>query len=156
MKRLNAEIIRFFQSQGFIIVSTIDRKGLLHNSCKDIVQINAEGRIYIFDLYRGRTYENLQQDPRISITAVDEHKFKGYCLKGEAKIIKIEELAPEIIRAWEDKITSRVSKRVLKNIRGEKGHPQHPEVLLPQPEYMIVVEAQEVVDLTPHHLRKGV
>jgi len=41
----------------------------------------------------------------------------------------------------------------LRNIREEKGHPRHPEVFLPKPVYMIAIEVQEIVDLTPHHLR---
>lgn len=34
--------------------------------------------------------------------------------------------------------------------------PQHPEALLPKPEYMIVMEVEEIIDLTPKHLKQGV
>lgn len=155
MKRLSDDIIHFFQKQGFVVVSTIDRNGYAHSSCKGIVKINRIGRIYLLDLYRGKTYENLRQNPRISITAVDEHRFRGYCLKGKAKIIKRDKLKPQIIKAWEDKINSRITQRIIKSIHSEKGHPRHPEVLLPKPEYMIVVEVGEVIDLIPHHLGGG-
>lgn len=155
MKKINEEIIHLFQSQGFVIVSTIDKDGSPHNSCKGIVKINKNGSIYLLDLYQGRTYENLRQAPQISITAVDEHKFRGYCLKGKAKIIGQDKFRSGIIKAWEDKITGRITQRVLKNMRGEKGHHRHPEVLLPKPEYMIVMKTEEVVDLTPHHLKGG-
>lgn len=153
MKPLSADIVRFFQQEHFVIVSTLDAKGNPHSSCKGIVKINRNGRIYLLDLYRMRTFENLKRSPYISITLVDEHKFKGYCLKGKAKIIKEDKLKSHIIKAWEDKITSRITHRVLKNIRGEKGHLRHPETLLPKPEYLIVMEVEEVVDLTPRHLK---
>jgi hypothetical protein len=100
-----------------------------------------------------RTYENIKRNPRISITAVDEHRFKGWYLKGKAKIISGNELSPKILKAWEDKITSRITQRVIKNIHGEKGHPYHPEVLLPRPQYLIAIEVEDIVDLRPHHLR---
>ena len=87
MKALTDEIIRFFQKQQFTIVSTVGRNRIPHNACKGIVEINRNGKIYILDLYKGRTYTNLRQNPYISITAVDEHKFKGWCLKGKADII---------------------------------------------------------------------
>jgi uncharacterized pyridoxamine 5'-phosphate oxidase family protein len=156
MKMLNEEIIRFFLKQPYTIITTIDRNGCPHNSCKGIVDIDKNGKIYLLDLYREKTYKNLTENPHITITAVDEHKFIGYCLKGTAKIIKKERLRPHTLKAWEDRVTKRISSRLLKNIRGEKGHAAHPEALLPEPEYLIAVDVKEVVDLTPHHIREGV
>jgi len=153
MKRFSSEIIRFFQNQGFVLVSTIDREGRPHNSCKGIVKIAQQGQVYLLDLYRGKTYENLRRNPHISITAVDEHRFIGYCLKGKAREMNEEKLKSQILKAWDERITSRITQRVLKNIHEEKGHPRHPEILLPRPEYMIVMEVEEIIDLTPHQLK---
>jgi general stress protein 26 len=153
MKRLSDDILQFFQRQGFVIVSTVDKNGLLHASCKGIVKINKNGLVYLLDLYRARTYQNLKNNPHISIIAVNEHRFKGYCLKGKAKILSLHKLSPKIMEAWEDRITTRITQRLLKNIREEKGHPRHPEVLLPKPEYMIIMEVKEIIDLTPHHIK---
>lgn len=153
MKRLDNEIVRFFRNQGCVIVSTIDKNGFAHSACKGLVKINQNGRIYILDLYAARTYENLRRNPRISITAIDEHKFIGYCLKGKAQIIPQARIQSQVIKAWEDRITSRITHRLLKNIREEKGHPRHPEALLPKPEYIIVMNIEEIVDLTPGNLK---
>lgn len=153
-KRFSNEVINFFHNQNFVIVSTINRDATLHNSCKGIVKIEQQGKVYLLDLYRGRTHDNLKKNPNISITAVDEHKFIGYCLKGKVKEVLEEKLAPQIITAWDERITSRITRRVLKNIRGEKGHPSHPELLLPKPEYLIVMEVEEIIDLTPHQLKE--
>lgn len=155
MKRLTDGVIQFFHNQGFVIVSTLDADGSPHSACKGIVKINRTGRIYLLDLYRGRTYENLKRNPSISITAVDEHKFVGYCLKGKAKVIPEVNFRSEVIMTWEDRITSRITRRVLKNIREEKGHPRHPEALLPRPQYLIIMDVEEIIDLTPHHLKQG-
>ena len=152
MKRLNEGIVNFFRNQSFVIVSTIDSNGNPHNSCKGVLKINKTGKIYLLDLYLGRTYANLIRNPHIGITAVDGHLFKGYCLKGKAKIIPQDKISPKMLRAWEERVTGRITQRVLKNVRGERGHPKHPEALFPKPQYMIVVEVEEIVDLTPHHL----
>lgn len=154
MKKLSEEIVRFFQDQGCVIVSTIDGSGFAHSACKGIVKIDHKGQVYLLDLYSGTTHENLQKNPHISITAIDEHKFTGYCLKGKVQLHPAEKLEPDIIKAWEDRITSRLTQRLLKNIREEKGHPRHPEVLLPQPKYLIVMDVEEIADLTPHHLKQ--
>jgi general stress protein 26 len=157
MSLLSETVIQFFQKQGCVIVSSIDSKGFPHSACKGIVKINQDGNIYLLDAYRGQTLQNLKNNPQVNITAFDEHKFIGYCLKGRARILSKTELDAQIIKAWEDRITGRLTQRLLKNIRGElKGHPRHPEALLPEPEHMIVVDVEEVVDLTPQHLRPGV
>ena len=153
MKKLNQGIISFFHKQPYTIVTTIDEKGYPHNSCKGIVDIEENGKVYLLDVYKERTYENLKQNPHISITAVDEHKFMGYCLKGAAKMVKEKDVHSDMVKKWEEKITKRISLRLLKNIQGQKGHPRHPEALLPKPEYLIAVEVEEIVDLTPHHIR---
>ncbi|MFA6216764.1 MAG: pyridoxamine 5'-phosphate oxidase family protein [Candidatus Omnitrophota bacterium] len=154
MIELRDEIVHFFQNQGYVVVSTIGRDGGIHSSCKGIVTISGEGRIYLLDLYKGVTFENLNRCQQISITAVDEHRFRGYCLKGKAHIVNVGQIDPLVVSAWEEKINSRLSRRIVKNIQGEKGHPKHPEVLLPNPEYMVVMEVSAVIDLTPHHLRE--
>jgi hypothetical protein len=153
MKKLSEDVVHFFQNQGCVIVSTIDRAGYVNNACKGIIKINPNGKVYLLDLYMGKTYENLLTNPRISLTSIDEHKFTGYCLKGKAATIPEAKLSPQIIKSWEEKITSRLTRRMLKNIREEKGHPRHPEVNLPKPQYLIAMEVEEIVDLTPHHLK---
>lgn len=156
MKQLDSGVVHFFQEQGCVIVSTVDQDGQPHNSCKGIIKIKRNGQVYLFDLYKARTYNNLKHNPRIGVTAVDEHKFRGYCLKGKAKIIAAERLSPGQIKDWEDRVASRITRRLIRNIRGEKGHSRHPEAFLPQPEYMIVMQVEESVDLTPHSLKEGV
>lgn len=147
-----SNIVSFFKGQGFVILSTIDQNGAPHNSCKDIVKIEEDG-FYLMDAYRATTFKNLQSNQNASITSVDEHKFKGYSLKGKARIVESEKLSPQLLKAWDDKITSRATQRVLKNIKGEKGHSQHPETQLPRPQYMIYLQVEEIVDLTPHKMR---
>jgi len=146
-------VINFLLNQGFVIISSIDNNGFPHAACKGIVSMTKEGKVYIFDLYRAQTLENLKKNPRASITAVDEHSFSGFCLKGRARALHDKELSDELVQAWDARITSRLTQRLLKNLHEEKGHPRHPEALLPNPEYLIEIEVEEIVDLTPKHLK---
>jgi len=153
MKKLPENIIQFFQKQGFVIVSTIDERGFPHSSCKGLVRINHNGVLYLLDLYRGKTYANLKRNPSVNVCVVDEHKFIGYCLKGKAKLLPEGKFPARLIKAWEERMTTRITQRVLKNLREEKGHARHPEALLPKPEYVIVVKVEEIINLTPGHLQ---
>ena len=138
-----------------MIVTTIDREGRPHSSCKGLVKINKNGKAYLLDLYFRRTFENLKHNPNISLTVFDEHKFKGYCLKGKAQISGGKKPGKALSRAWEEMIAARLTQRILKNVRGEKGHSRHPESLLPSPRYLIAVAVEEVIDLTPAQLKEG-
>ena len=153
MKRLTEGIVNFFQNRGCVSVNTSDKQGFAHSACKGIVKINRNGRVYLLDLYRAGTHDNLRHNPRVSITAFNEHKFSGYCLKGRAVILPRGKLQSGLIRAWEARVTGRITQRLLRNIHEDKGHPRHPEALLPKPEYLIVMDVEEVVDLTPRHLK---
>lgn len=152
---ITPSIAQFFHNQHFTVVSTIDKTGYPHNSCKGIVDIDKNGKIYLLDLYMGKTYENLKGNPHISITAVDEHKFIGYSLKGKAKVIPRNKVNRRALKLWENKIISRISHRLLKNMQGEKSHKTHPEALLPKPAYLIEVDIDEIIDLIPRHIRIG-
>jgi len=150
---LSDDIILFIKEHNFAIVSTLDLNGIPHTACKGIIEIKQSGEVYLLDLYRSHTHKNIAKNPNISLTAIDEHKFKGYCLKGHVKKLHKASLEPDILKAWEDKMSKRITQRILKNLSGEKGHHSHPESLLPDPKYIIVVQVSEIVDLTPGDIK---
>ncbi len=153
MRKITDDIIYLLQKQGFVIVSTLDSNGSIHCSAKGIAGIEAEGKIYLIDLYLGRTFSNLKRNSTISITAVDEDEFSGFTLKGRARIVNREEIKGHIIASWEDKVVQRVSKRVIGHIKKERKSPHHPEAIFPHPQYLIEVDVDSVVDLTPKNLK---
>jgi predicted pyridoxine 5'-phosphate oxidase superfamily flavin-nucleotide-binding protein len=154
MIKLNNEVYDFFKNQTFVIVTTIDPDGSPHDSCKDIVRISRDGRIYLLDLYLRKTFDNLKNNPKMCIAQVDEEKFSGFCLKGNGKSVKIKRMTPRIMSVWQSKITSRITNRILRNLLKEKGQGGHPESLLPRPEYIIVMDVKEIIDLTPQHIKQ--
>lgn len=149
MKKLNDEIMHFLKVQSFVIVTTIDKTGMPHSSCKGIVDIDPSGKIYLLDTYLRITRNNLIKNPKMSITAVDEHGFQGYCLKGYGKIVGKKDITSKLISVWEKRISSRITRRVVRNIQENKTHFLHPESLLPKPEYLISVTITQIVDLSP-------
>ena len=150
---LSENIKQFFLEQGFVVISTIGKDGFPHNSCKGIVKIDGSGKIYLIDLYSKRTYENLRNNPNMCVMAVDENEFKGYCLKGKAKEVSEDKITPEILDDWKKRLHNRITDRIINSVRGKKGHPSHPEALMPQPKYLIIMEVNEIIDLTPEHIK---
>ncbi len=146
-------IANFLGKQGFAIVSTLDPQGSIHCSAKGFVGLDEEGRLFFIDLYRAHTLNNLKKNKNISATCVNEHEFRGYTLKGTAKIVKREDIKDKVIKEWEQRVVNRISKRVIKNIQNDKKSSNQPEAKFPQPEYLIEMDVEEIVDLAPKELR---
>lgn len=154
MKQISTVVIDFLRTQDFVIVSSIDKNGFPHSSAKAMVKIIPAGKIYLVDVYSGVTSENIKHNQHISISALDEHKFIGYCLKGKAIKIPDNFMSQEMIKTWEENITARLAKRLLRNLSQDQGQRHHPEASLPLPKQLIVLEVEKIVNLAPYHLRK--
>jgi general stress protein 26 len=154
MQKLTQEIISLFKECGFAILSSIDKKMRPHTSCKGIVKIDQQaGRIYLLDLYYGKTVANIKSCPNISLTVVNEDSFSGYCLQAAAKIVPKKNIDAKMLQAWEEVVSSRVSRRLIKNIRDGKTRLAHPEIMLPKPAYLIEARIERIINLRPRHLK---
>ena len=154
MKEIPIEVINFLHKQSFVIVSTIDANSYIHCAAKGIVHIEKQGKVYLIDLYRGSTFKNLKNKPIASITSVDEKHFKGFTLKGKASIVEKKDFDSKHIKVWEEKVIKRISQRLIKSVQEEKGISSHPEAHLPPAQYLIELEVEEIVDLTPGHIKR--
>ncbi|MEI8349575.1 MAG: pyridoxamine 5'-phosphate oxidase family protein [Candidatus Omnitrophota bacterium] len=151
---LSPTLINFFEKQTFVIVSTIDSSGSINCAAKGIVMAQKQGKIYLIDLYKTNTFHNLQENHTISVTAVDEHLFMGYTLKGRARMVARDKIGAPLIKKWEARVVHRISKRLIKNVKDNRDSRHHPEVKFPYPQYLIEMSVEEVVDLTPAHLKQ--
>ncbi|MDP8253245.1 MAG: pyridoxamine 5'-phosphate oxidase family protein [Candidatus Kaelpia aquatica] len=147
---LSDKVINFFKKQSFVIVSTIDLDGRIHCSAKGIAGIHKNGHVFVVDLYHNKTYGNLNNDPRVSITQVDEHSFTGYTLTGQAKIVLKDDISDDYIKEWEKRVLKRMSDRLIKSVQSEKVSSAHYEAQLPEePKYLIEIDVESVIDLAP-------
>ena len=154
MIALSDEIVFFLEKQEHVIVSTLEPSGGIHCSVKGIVGIEKEGKVFLIDLYFGRTFQNLKRNPAITITSVDGHRFVGYALSGKARIVEREKIRDSIIAAWEERVIRRISQRMLRDIKEESRAAHHPESMFPHPQYLIEIDVKKITDLAPAHLKK--
>ena len=153
MKVIPSVIAYFLKRQHFVAVTTMDKNGFPHNSCKGLVKIKGD-EIFLLDLYKTHTYNNLRQCKKVGVTAIDASSFKGYTIKGYAKIVSIKKAHNELLSLWEENIMRRMSHRVLSHVKKDLPSKYHPEVLLPHPQYIIVVKAKKIIDLVPQLIKE--
>ena len=149
MEKLRKDIVYFLKQQRFVIVASVDKEGFPHTSCKGIVKVE-EDKIYILDLYLKDTYANIKRNKLVSITAVDEDRFMGYCIKGKAKMVDLAS-DEDMLKKWDSRLLERVSRRVLNHIKKNKSSLYHPEINMPHPKYMIEIEPKKIISLIPPH-----
>jgi len=153
---LEKAILDFFANQNFVIVSTIDAKDGIHCSAKGIAGIDSDGRILIADLYLRQTFKNIRNNPRVSLTAINERTFTGFTLQGRAQIISRDAIPPHLAESWEERIVKRMSQRVMQGVRAKTRSGAHFEASLPpQPQYVMAVEIENVINLSPPSARKN-
>ncbi|MFH1459012.1 MAG: pyridoxamine 5'-phosphate oxidase family protein [Candidatus Omnitrophota bacterium] len=145
----------FFKKQNDVIVCSLTSNSEIHCSVKNIIHIDAQGAIYLVDLYQIRTFANLKENPTVSITAIDEHLFIGYTIQGQAEIIEKNNIPDEILDKWEEKVTQKISKRFVHNLQNAKQAMHHPESAFPQPKCIIKINVDNIIDLTPEHLKNS-
>lgn len=152
---LPEKVFHFLENQGFVIVSTIDREGRIHCSAKGIVGLDRAGKVFIIDLYMRQTFQNLNKDPRISITAIDEKQFIGYTLQGKARIVSRAQIEDHIVSVWEGRILQRASKRIAVAVQTGVKSKDHFEMKLPKkPKYLIEMDVENIIDLSPPESHK--
>ena len=153
--KLSAEIINFFTKQKIVTISTFSDDGRIHCAVKGIVGIEEKGRVFIIDLFKHWTYKNLKANPTVSITSVNEHEFKGFTLQGKAKIVLHKKIEDHIVQKWEDRFVKRISDRMISSVqKGVKSKVHHEAAMPYRPEYLIEIDVENIIDLTPPKYRK--
>lgn len=87
MPKISSEIKDFLKSY-LAFVATANEKGIPNVVPKGDIAILNDDTILFADLYSHQTRKNLIRNPNIAITVVNPAAYKGYQLKGKAKIIE--------------------------------------------------------------------
>jgi len=87
MARISNEVKDFLKNY-LAFIATADEKGMPNVVPKGDIAILDDNTIVFADLYAHQTKKNLLKNPKIAITVVNPAGYKGFQLKGAAKIIE--------------------------------------------------------------------
>jgi predicted pyridoxine 5'-phosphate oxidase superfamily flavin-nucleotide-binding protein len=91
MAKLSEEMKSLITSQQAFIATT-DPNGAPNIGTKASTHVLDDEHIVFYELTGGRTWINLQNDPRVAIAVADRSKLQGYRFVGKAEIITEGEL----------------------------------------------------------------
>ena len=147
------DVENLLQKEHFIVISSLYKDKTVHTSAKGVIKVDLKGKIFILDLYKGKTYHNIKRNPHVTLTAINERNFRGYSIEGRAKIVRKETVPKSALKLWEEKITKRIARRIISHVKDERMERDIPEASFPLPKYLIEVSVNKIVDLAPHKIK---
>jgi len=120
------EEVKEFLTTHLAYVATADEKGRPNVVPKGDMVILHDETIVFADLYSHQTKKNLLKNPNIAITVINPASYRGYQIKGKAKVIERGEVF--------DKIAGQTS---------GYGQFRHPEA-----KYAVKVKVTEIIDIS--------
>jgi len=107
-------------------VATADQEGLPNVTPKGTIQVLDDNTIIFADLFSLKTRDNLQKNPKVAVTVIDQEKFAGYQFKGKAELI---DAGP-----------------VYEKVKEELKKAPRP---LPEPKYVAKITVEAIYDQSP-------
>jgi predicted pyridoxine 5'-phosphate oxidase superfamily flavin-nucleotide-binding protein len=144
---INKDIRALIESREFISVASCDLEANPNAAPKFLLKV--EGNyIYLVDYVIGRTFRNLQVNPRVSLSFIDNNTLIGYQLNGKVEIIERGIEYENIQKALQDKQLDLSTKRVIEGITKGQSHKSF-EVASPDKFLIFKIKVEELVEIRP-------
>lgn len=131
-----------------ITVASCDAHGNPNSAPKLLIDVIAPNRIYYLDYPYNRTYCNLQQNNRLSLSFMDERAFQGYRLSGVSKPLTDPAELAKARSVWGKRADRYVVDRIVERIKGHASA-REAEGHLPQDYVIMEFLAKEAAVVKP-------
>lgn len=131
-----------------ITVATCDGQGNPNSAPKLLVDVIAPNKIYYLDYPYNRSFCNLQENNRLSMSFIDERAFQGYRLSGICSQLTESAELSKARKAWEKRADRYVVDRIVERIKGYSSA-REAEGSLPQDYVIMEFLAKEAAVVKP-------
>lgn len=118
---LDKEINQLLKSREFISIATCDLADQPNAAPKFFLKLE-DGHIYLVDYSIGRTWRNLQVNPRASLSLMDTEKLVGYQVNGTVEIIDKGGEFEKIMHELVEREVTLSAKRIIEGVTSGKKH----------------------------------
>lgn len=144
---LTEPVLRLLSVREFISVASSDFDGRPNVAPKFILTVE-DGCIYLVDYVIGRTYRNIESNPRVSLSTIDIKTLVGYQMNGSVQVLSKGPIYDKMIEKLHDKQISFSTKRIIEGVRSQKSHESF-ELAFPERVVIFKVKVEEVVEIGP-------
>lgn len=107
------KVLKLIKQQQILIVGTTNR-GICNISPRTSFHLDEDGAVYWLELFRHKTFRNLQKNTWCTIAIFDKKRLVGYQLKGKASLVSDRKIKSQIKLKIIDRLTRLHRQRILK------------------------------------------
>ena len=144
---INKCLKELIESREFISLASCDLDGRPNAAPKFLLKV-AGDYLYLVDYIIGRTFSNLQANPRASLSFIDSNTLIGYQINGRVEIIDSGTEYEEIIKELHNKQLDLSIARVIEGVTKGKAHKSY-EMAIPEQFVIFKIKMEEVVEMRP-------
>ena len=144
---INKSLEELIESREFISLATSDLNSRPNAAPKFLLKIEGDC-LYLVDYIIGRTFANLQINPRASLSFIDSNTLIGYQINGQVEIIDSGPEYKQMIKELQHKQIDLSIARVIEGVTKGKAHKSF-EVASPDQFVIFKVKMEEVVEMRP-------
>ncbi len=144
---INKDIKALIESREFISVATSDLEARPNAAPKFLLKVE-DDHIYLVDYIIGRTFRNLQVNPRVSLSFLDSSSLMGYQINGRVEIIDSGKEYATVLKELQGKQIDLSIKRVIEGVTKGQAHKAY-EMAIPEQFVILKVEVDEIVQMQP-------
>ena len=144
---INESLKKLIESREFISLASCDLELRPNAAPKFLLKVQGD-YLYLVDYIIGRTFSNLQLNPRASLSFIDSNTLIGYQINGRVEIIDAGLEYKEILKELQHKQIDLSIKRVIEGVVKGKAHKSF-EMAIPEQFVILKVRMEEVVEMRP-------
>jgi len=103
-----------------IIIVGSSHKGIANVSPRTAFHIDQDGSIYWLEIFKHKTFRNLQKNHWCSVAVFDKKKLVGYQLKGKATLVTDRKTKSQMTLTIIDKLTRLHKQRILRQTKSRR------------------------------------
>ncbi|MCX6353536.1 MAG: pyridoxamine 5'-phosphate oxidase family protein [Candidatus Aureabacteria bacterium] len=124
IKGMSRDVIEAFENhvaiQIFATLGTCTKEAKPHNSPKIILEFK-KPFLYLVDYHRGYSYNNIQENPCVSVSTFNLSKMTGFHLYGKAEIIEKGPVYERLINKFQERKILLCTHEVVEAVKGQAG-----------------------------------
>lgn len=137
-----------------VSIASCDTSGKPNSVSKMIVDIQAPNKVFYLDYKYTHTYANVIENPRLSLSFMDDANFTGYRLNGRGKILHSGTDFQNARKVWEKRLIRYEADRMVKRITGQHSS-REAENALPDDFVIVRFEAEEGAVIKPDRILRA-
>lgn len=135
----------FFQKKKelkVISVASCSKAAEPNSASKMLIEISEPNLLYFLDYKTTQSYHNMAENPKISVSFMDDAHFTGYRLTGPCKILESGPEYDEVSKSWDKRLIGYEAERIIQRISG-RFSTREAEGHLPKDFVIVRLEAQD-------------